>query len=498
MSVALPAKEILSNHSNEAGIVHDPLRPDRLYAEELDAVYGRLVSGVLSANPFSLLTAGSERVTEFGDAKLRSLYAAGAVGGEIPAGAGSRLLYYPAAQAIRGGTVTGTDWDAASLGVGSVGFGTDVKLTGIDGRGFGKWLDDGGFTAALLLGAGVSAVSRLTATSDAELLVAFNSDVPTLRVTKATGAGTVGMVALALGATSPTAMCDIGASTAAAASLRIRAGIDVAAPNEGDIWLTAAGSLKGRVNGATVTLAGVGFAGSAFSALTGGTNSTAAMIVGTGASLTVSGTGTINATTLGGATFAAPGAIGGTTPGAITGTNILANGTLTAGTNAMFFDTGAYYMRLWNGCQLVWDSTGAATALSQDSGIARVSAGILRASNGGTGLGMWRAGTSVVAKTADFAPTAIESRTKFTNEGAGGAIIGTLPSAATGYSYSVYRQADQTITITAAAGDTIRVGGSVTAAAGSITLDSVGTYIRITAINATEWIVGVLAGSVTV
>lgn len=64
--------------------------------------------------------------------------------------------------------------------------------------------------------------------------------------------------------------------------------------------------------------------GLAFSLLGSGTNTTAAMVVGTGASLTVSGSGTINATTLLGNTWASPGTIGGTTPGLITGTTITA------------------------------------------------------------------------------------------------------------------------------------------------------------------------------
>jgi streptogramin lyase len=52
----------------------------------------------------------------------------------------------------------------------------------------------------------------------------------------------------------------------------------------------------------------------AFSAITSATNTTAAMVVGSGASLGASGTGTINATALNGATFASPGPIGFTTP----------------------------------------------------------------------------------------------------------------------------------------------------------------------------------------
>lgn len=68
---------------------------------------------------------------------------------------------------------------------------------------------------------------------------------------------------------------------------------------------------------------------SAFSALTGSTNTTAAMVVGTGASLTVSGSGTINSTTLLGATWAAPAAIGSGTPAAGSFTTLGASSTVT-------------------------------------------------------------------------------------------------------------------------------------------------------------------------
>ncbi|MFZ0750491.1 MAG: hypothetical protein WAM70_14095, partial [Pyrinomonadaceae bacterium] len=67
---------------------------------------------------------------------------------------------------------------------------------------------------------------------------------------------------------------------------------------------------KGRITTAANGTSGSG----AFSSITAGTN-TAALVVGSGGSLGASGSGTINATTLGGATFAAPGAIGANTPG---------------------------------------------------------------------------------------------------------------------------------------------------------------------------------------
>ena len=69
----------------------------------------------------------------------------------------------------------------------------------------------------------------------------------------------------------------------------------------------------------------------AFSSLTSGTNTAAAMLVGTGASLNFTGTGTINASSLGGATFASPGAIGGTAS---------ASGTFTSLSGSSIADTG--------------------------------------------------------------------------------------------------------------------------------------------------------------
>lgn len=88
--------------------------------------------------------------------------------------------------------------------------------------------------------------------------------------------------------------------------------------------LTDAGAL-------TVTsCTGCGGGTAAFSALTGGTNTTAAMLVGTGASLGVLGSGTINATTLGGATFAAPGPIGSTTPSTGAFSTLSATGQITS------------------------------------------------------------------------------------------------------------------------------------------------------------------------
>ncbi len=78
-------------------------------------------------------------------------------------------------------------------------------------------------------------------------------------------------------------------------------------PLNGDIFfIESGGSLGPYYCSATNTWSAItgSSVGTAFSNMTGGTNITAAMIVGTGASLTVSGSGTINATSLGGSAAA--------------------------------------------------------------------------------------------------------------------------------------------------------------------------------------------------
>lgn len=91
---------------------------------------------------------------------------------------------------------------------------------------------------------------------------------------------------------------------------------------------TATGAFYDCVAGTWTAVTGGG--SSAFGSITSGTNTTAAMVVGTGASLNFTASGTINASTLGGATFAAPGAIGGTTAGSAAHTTISATGQITS------------------------------------------------------------------------------------------------------------------------------------------------------------------------
>lgn len=105
---------------------------------------------------------------------------------------------------------------------------------------------------------------------------------------------------------------------------------------------------------------------------------------------------------------------------------------------------------------------------------------------------------SVTARTADLALTHSNSFGVYTNEGAAGTVNFTLPTAAAGMEYEFYVLAAQTLQITAAAGDTIRIGANVTATAGNVTNNVIGGYLKIIALNATEWASAAPVGTWTV
>lgn len=134
---------------------------------------------------------------------------------------------------------------------------------------------------------------------------------------------------------------------------------------------------------------------------------------------------------------------------------------------------------------------------SLDTRITRNAAGVLAvgttSNNSAGSILMTR---NIVAKTGNYTVVAADSNTFFTNTGAGAGVNFTLPTAVVGQIYEFYRDANQTVTITAGASTTIRVGSSVTASAGNVTLDAVGSKIRLTAISTTQW-VGDVTGTAT-
>lgn len=104
----------------------------------------------------------------------------------------------------------------------------------------------------------------------------------------------------------------------------------------------------------------------------------------------------------------------------------------------------------------------------------------------------------VTPVTTTATPASTDSGTTFSNEGDGDGATVTLPTALAGLQFTFVVQAAQTLTITANSGDTIRIGSSVTAAAGSITCSTVGSAITLQAINATEWFAVAAVGSWTI
>lgn len=86
----------------------------------------------------------------------------------------------------------------------------------------------------------------------------------------------------------------------------------------------------------------------------------------------------------------------------------------------------------------------------------------------------------------------------FTNEGATGLVTLTLPTAVAGYEASFDVQDADGIKVLAASGDTIRMDGLVSAAAGFAQSTAIGSTLRIRAINATEWIAESSQGTWTV
>lgn len=92
------------------------------------------------------------------------------------------------------------------------------------------------------------------------------------------------------------------------------------------------------------------------------------------------------------------------------------------------------------------------------------------------------------AKTADYTLLTDDRGKIITNEGAGSQPNITLPPAMVNLGFKFYVQNAIGIHITATAGNTIRISGSVSAANGSADSTTVGDYLILVAINGNEWV----------
>jgi hypothetical protein len=100
----------------------------------------------------------------------------------------------------------------------------------------------------------------------------------------------------------------------------------------------------------------------------------------------------------------------------------------------------------------------------------------------------------VVPKTASYTIVAGDSGKTFTNEGSTTKIDFTLPAAAAGQVNTFIVQDPDGLRVVAAAGDSIRLGGAVSALAGNLDSTSVGSSVTLQAINATEWMATAYGG----
>lgn len=108
---------------------------------------------------------------------------------------------------------------------------------------------------------------------------------------------------------------------------------------------------------------------------------------------------------------------------------------------------------------------------------------------GGAGIaGPLYSQTPVVARTTALSVAANQTRALFTNEGATAQVVFTLPTAAANIAYTFIVQDADGTRVTAASGDTIRIAGTVSSAAGYIESTTIGNTVTLVAINATEWI----------
>jgi hypothetical protein len=96
----------------------------------------------------------------------------------------------------------------------------------------------------------------------------------------------------------------------------------------------------------------------------------------------------------------------------------------------------------------------------------------------------------VVAKTADYTVKLADHGTLFTNEGASGAVIFTLPATATlptGWMAEFYVAADQNVTVTAGTADTMVADNELDAdsVAASTATELIGNYIKVIKLTGT-------------
>lgn len=183
----------------------------------------------------------------------------------------------------------------------------------------------------------------------------------------------------------------------------------------------------------------------------------------------------------------------------------------TGGTAARWYfyiPTGSGDFRFFQGADLfsftnggIFRATGSLTLGSQatipDLSFERESAAVGRI-GGSTNavVGVVKHGLLVTATTTALALATTASGIVYTNEGAsGGAVNFTLPTATARLTYSFVVQNSDGLQVTAAAGDTIQLGTSISTTAGNALSTTIGSAINIVAINNTAWMAQSVVGT---
>lgn len=182
---------------------------------------------------------------------------------------------------------------------------------------------------------------------------------------------------------------------------------------------------------------------------------------------------------------------------AAAGTNIIGawnNATLTT----VFATTG---VGMGSGGTLFFTSGAMAiNTTTGDTALVRQAAGILGV-RGASSIRGAILGARVVAAQASTPLTLVDPTDidkVMTNEGATASIVFNLPTAVAGLTYTFVVQDTDGLSVVAAAGDTIRIAASVSAAAGNIASTTIGNTVVLVAINATEWVAIAVNGTWTV
>ncbi len=144
-------------------------------------------------------------------------------------------------------------------------------------------------------------------------------------------------------------------------------------------------------------------------------------------------------------------------------------------------------IQLGSGVHFAW-SAGDPGSVATDSGFVRAAVGLLRVSNGSTGIGNVTSGRLVAPEITSPETIAVtDSRKCITNTGAGGAVTYNLPAAALGLEYYFVVTATQDMVVDAAGTDTIRVAAGVSAAGGTATNGTIGSTLHLCCVVAGQW-----------